>query len=419
MSPFDAKPELRPRRSLIDIPDAARPSARSGRDPLEAIVSTGLSGQIAGIRRVDPLKAIIAVVVVAGVILIAKKSGVPMGGYDAMAVGLLLGIAALGAEYYLSKEATRAFVQRALGSMLMFAVLWSAAFSYGVCQWIGAASENEGEKARLQQSSFVASQRAASRLKLAETAAADAGRRADNLRKAAWETVPKVGGRDITTVQEAQALVDAARNHRWWSYTKECTEPRGRESQAFCTGYREALAAVPAAERREVALTELDAATKEHDEKRAAYVALLGSVGGTKVEISGERDDLRILMTYGHLDQQQAADLMAVGKIFLVSALLSGLGVLVELREQRGVPRRPWPWTRAIRRLWTGQPSEPETDGVQVPVATVMASPSVVVEPPPEPLRPMLVNRMLTDRAFARTASVALERFRPRVDVAA
>jgi len=382
-------------------------------------MSTGLSGAVTGIRRTDPLKAIIGVVVIAGVILIAKKSGVPMGGYDAMAVGLLLGIAALGAEYYLSKEATHSFIRRAPGSMLMFGVLWAAAFSYGVCQWIGAASENEGEKARAQQASFVASERANTTLDMAKTAAAEAGRRAENLRKAAWESVPTVDGRQVTTVAEAKTLVDAAKNHRWWAYTKECAEPRGRESQAFCTRYREALAAIPAAERREIAMTELDAAMKEHELKRKEYVALLGTAGRVKVETSGERDDLRILMTYGNMDQQQAADLLAVGKIFLVSALLSGLGILVELREHRDVPRQPWPWTRMIRRLWRGGRDDGGDAGASgspasVAVPVVAAAQVVPLTPVPERTMPapMVVNKTFSDRAFARTAADALAKYR-------
>lgn len=378
-------------------------------------MSTGLSGQIAGMRHADPLKAIIGVVVVAGVILIAKKSGVPMGGYDAMAVGLLLGIAALGAEYYLAKEVVRSFVRRALGSMLMFSCLWCVAFSYGGSQWLGAASENEGEKARLQQSSYIASQRAATRLSLAEKDAADAGRRAENLRKAAWETVPKVKGRDITTVQEARALVEADKNHRWWAITKDCTEPRGPERQAFCNGYREAVAAIPAAERREVALSELQAAMKEHDTKRGEYVALLQSAGNTRTEISGQRDDLRILMTYGKMDEQQAADLMAVGKIFLVSALLSGLGILVELRELRDMPRQPWPWTRMIRRAWSGVKrawNGTKADHADPRSAPDQVSVEVAHLQPVAPPQMTIVQHMTTDRAFAETASQALGKFK-------
>lgn len=367
-------------------------------------MSNGLSGAVSAIRRTDPLKAIIGVVVIAGVILIAKKSGVPMGGYDVMAVGLLLGIAALGAEYYLSKEATRSFVQRSMGPLLMFGVLWAVAFTYGGSQWLGAASENEGEKARAQKASFVASERAASAIDLAKTAAAEAGRRAENLRKAAWESVPKVNGREVTSVAEAKALVEAAKGHRWWTYTKECTEPRGRESQAYCTGYREAVAAIPAAERRDVALAALEDAMKEHDAKRKEYVRLLGTAGSVRVEASSERDDLRILMTYGGLDQQQAADLMAVGKIFLVSALLSGLGILVELREHRHVPRRPWPWTVACRRLWRGGVAE----------AAREAHVEAAEQPESTPLVPMLVQNNLTDREFAARAAQSLAKFAAR-----
>lgn len=295
----------------------------------------GLVGAVKGVRmpRVDPLKVIVALVVSAGVILIARKAGFKFEWANA-AVALTLGLAALCGEFYFSGEVVRSWVERSVPSLCAFALLWACAFGYSVNQWLGAASDGQFEKAAIQKSAFIQTQ--------------DLGAAEKELAADVRRLQEKLTASPTRTPEAADAYIRNAEAHRWFEKTEKCTKTMGPQTRDFCDGYASAVADKSMAANALVLREELKM-------KMADLKSVRAERKGAPVTTTDERTDLRMYTRYVGLSQETAMDVQAGGTILFISVVISGLGMLEAARRYRGMPRPSWPWTRAIRRLLYGR----------------------------------------------------------------
>lgn len=314
---------------------------------------TGLTDRIKGLKA-DPLMWIIRLVALAAFILIWKKSGLITFGWENAAVILILGVAALMAEFYLSRETARAFHERAAASMLMFALLWAGAFAYSVNQWLGVASEGQFEKAGFQQAAFNTTADTRADLELARKALKDQSEITERIKAERWAPLPNVDGKAISSGTEAKAIFDGLKAQtRLWNLTDGCTKSAGSTTKAFVKTCSEAKAAMAASEKREAMAGAYQEASKLLAQREAEYRAASSKSSSAPVVTSATRVDLRMYTRYAGLSEEAAMDMQAAGTIIFVSLLLSGLGWLREAKEHRNQPRKPWPFGYAIRRaIW-------------------------------------------------------------------
>lgn len=320
--------------------------------------NAGLIGLISKAKalRADPLAWIIRLVAAAALILIWKKSGAPMLGWETAAVTILLGVAALMGEFYLTKEATRAYHERAASAMLMFALLWGGAFVYSINQWLGVASEGQFEKAGVQKAAFRAGRDASAEKEFSFAAMNEQRAAVERIKAERWKALPTVDGKVVGSAAEARAIIDGLKgNSRFWTMTEGCTKSNGPQTRAFVKTCTEAKAAIAAAETRDETGPALADAEKLLAQRESAFKDASARADLAPKAVSGERSDLRIYTNYLGMSQEAAMDLQAMGTIVFVSLLLSGLGILVENKEHRGKPKRAWPFMIALRRLLFGR----------------------------------------------------------------
>lgn len=318
----------------------------------------GILGSIKGLKNGDPLKWIIRIVACAAVLLIAKKAGVPQFGWEAVAIMFLLGIAALGAEYYLAKEVTSCFYERAVSPMLMFAVLWAGAFLYGLNQWAGAASEGQAEKSNLHKSAFVASQNAHKDRTQADAAMIAQRAVVARIQGERWRPLPTVDGNPIGSAAEASKIIDGQRaKTRMWELTEGCTKSAGKQTVAFVKTCTEAKAAIAAAQTRDELAPALASAEASLATLEAKFEAASARADSTAVMGSEQRNDLLLLTRWGGMSETTAQDVNALGSIVFISLIMTGLGVLSERKEHQNRDIKPWPWMVAIKRAMFGKAS--------------------------------------------------------------
>lgn len=318
-------------------------------------MQNGIIGSIKGLKNGDPLRWIIRIVAIAAILLIAKKAGVPQFGWEAIAIMFLLGIAALGAEYYLAKEVTACFYERAASPMLMFAVLWFGAFLYGLNQWAGAASEGQAEKSNVHKSAFVQSQNAHN--DRTQTQAALVAQRAvvERIQTERWRPLPTVDGNPIGSAAEAQRIIEGQRaKTRMWDLTEGCTKSAGKQTVAFVKTCAEAKSAVAAAQTRDELAPSLAAAEESLATMQKKFDAAAEKAGNAPVVGSDQRNDLLLLTRWGGMSETTAQDVNALGSIVFISLIMTGLGVLNERKEHHKRDLKPWPLAVRLRRFMYG-----------------------------------------------------------------
>lgn len=326
-------------------------------------MSDGLIGAMKGakIPKLEPAKVILAMVFSAGVLLVAKKAGVPLNGIESVAIALLLGLAALGAEYVLSKEMTRLYIQRLPGPLALCFLVWAGAFAYGLNQWIGAASENQVEKGAVQKAAHFTYEDATKTVKRLEKAhaAAQLALEQHNLGVGLGSNL-LINGKPVTTPEDAQKLIDGLKQDRRWTTTDQCTNATAKASREFCKSLSEAEAAKATAGTVVTLKAETPVLQKRVDDALTELNAARATAKTTKTVTSDERADLRIIKAYLGWDEQAAADVQAIGQIIVLSLFLTGLGILIEAKEHRGLPRKPWPLTVWLRGLLYGRKDQLE-----------------------------------------------------------
>jgi hypothetical protein len=167
------------------------------------------------------------------------------------------------------------------------------------------------------------SEMAVSAVDEAAKAVLQARAKAENLRKAAWEAFPLVGGLQVSTVDQAQALVDAARSDRFWARSEGCTKTKGKDTSKFCLEYRQALGAKSDLERRAVVQEEFKTAEQEVKAAEAAQAAAKARAGGTKIVANADRSDLFVLTKVFKMSEADAEQFSSFYTVMIMSILWS------------------------------------------------------------------------------------------------
>lgn len=268
----------------------------------------------------DPLRWIVRFVLLAGFVLVLKKAKANPDPTDA-AVIMLLGCAALMAEYYMGGEMVRGWVERSLTKVFSSLAVYIAVLGYAALQWTGTAAEMETNKTGMQRAAFVTQQ--------------DTSKTETELTKRNNDLLQRIEMAPKRTAEQAEAAIVNAKANRFWNMTNGCTETKGPQTRAFCDGYASAVADKAGA---------LALITDREEQKQVA--AELRKVReGRKNEVvvvSENRSDLRFLTHYANMSEQAAADLSAAWKIVIISFLACVLGMMIKAREYRDVPRQPW-----------------------------------------------------------------------------
>lgn len=105
-------------------------------------------------RLADPLHWIVRLVLCAGFVLVLKKAKGNSDPTDA-AVVMLLGCAALMAEYYMGGQIVRGWFDRSIPKIASSAAVYTAVLGYAALQWTGTAAEMEAQKTGAAKAAYV------------------------------------------------------------------------------------------------------------------------------------------------------------------------------------------------------------------------------------------------------------------------
>lgn len=293
----------------------------------------------------------IYLVFAAGVLTVLHKAGVPIPHY-AMIFGVSLGIAALLYEMNAAKSALNAFWKgRAVGT-IGWSFVWVVAFAYSMNQWIGAASENEGNKSNMHKAAYVASQNASKSLEDARKALRAEEANYEEVAKLTMTPLPMVDGKPVANAAAAVAMINGFKgNSRFWTATDGCKDAQGKSARKFCADYAAAVAAKADLEGRKDWDGKLVLATQQRDNARKAFRDAEMTASNTKVETSEARNDLFLLTDWLGVSEQNASRINALGSIIAISIFLSVATMLKELEHLRETSRRQ-PMLGWLVRAW-------------------------------------------------------------------
>lgn len=307
----------------------------------------------------------------AGLVAIYVKSGAPTFGFEPVVFALAIGLSGLMFEASSAKNVMRSLWEGRAFGIAVWSTLWICAFSYSAFNWISVAAENEAEKTNIHKAAAFKSEDVRAGVKSAAEKVLAARAKAENLRKAAWETIPTVGGVQIQDVTQADALIEKAKgNTKLWEMTKACTETNGPKTRAFCAEYSDAKAARASAEKRSVIAEDYKSAEDAVKSAETEHIKARSLADNTRVETKEGRADLLILAGFfgisGDQTEQKVEQVAAIFKIMAVSVFLSLGAAMMELEKLRAAgPRRPFAFFgRAYRwfyRLLTGAEAPVQT----------------------------------------------------------
>lgn len=328
-------------------------------------MSTGLVGAVSRLPSFsrlfasipnDPLAWIIWLVAFAGINAVWMHSGARQFGFEQVAFNLTLGFAGLAGEYYLAREVCRSWHERALLPLIGFFVVWAGAFGYSMNSWTGVASDGQVQKANIQKAAYITSVDNQAEMDRAQSRYDQAKADRDAAAKPLYEPLPTVAGKAVSSAAEARTLIASYEgNTRFFvDLTNKCTDAKGKQSRAFCAAYGEAKASLAAHDARSSAQDRVATLNKEFSTREAELREARRAATTSPVITSDKRSDLRILVKYFGVSEETAMDINAMGKIILISLLLSGLGVLHENNKYRGAARRQWPFIAAFKRFVFG-----------------------------------------------------------------
>lgn len=293
----------------------------------------------------------IRLVFFAGIITILHKAGVQNVGFGippyAVVFAVCLGVAALLYEMNATTYALRSFWNGKFVGTLGWSFIWVVAFAYSMNQWVGAASENEGVKSNTHKAAFVQF--------------ADVRDELDAAKKEAARLEERMKLKPLRNAEQAQAAIDNARAHKFWTSTDGCKATKGPQTRQFCSDYASAVA-------DKAGSTEMLTVAEELKQANARLAKAQGTAGKTKAETSEARTDLLILTKYAGMNEEDARTLNALGSIIAISIFLSIATALRELEHlrttQKRVPMFPLrQWYAALYRFLTGR--DPNQMGIK------------------------------------------------------
>lgn len=288
---------------------------------------------------------------VAAVVFMVMKSGMPLTGYEAMAAGLALGAAALIFEYVGAKNMAVSWFERSPGALFGWGLLWLGAFVFSANNWLGAASDTEAGKAMVQKAAFVSYDDGRKDLEAARKRVKADEDTLEKLKAMTWQPLPKVNGKDIASAEAAKVIMESTR------------EGSTRHTQASI--------AYADLKQREKWSADIKAAEKQLAEGRDQLRAAQAKASATKVASSEDRSDLRFYTKYASMTPEAAGDFQSFIRIGAVSLFISLFAWLHIRDDYKGKPRRPWisfnvlGLIARIRKAWDG------TDHTQIIDRTV------------------------------------------------
>lgn len=282
---------------------------------------------------------LIRCVLVASIIAVVYYSGDKAKDGPTQAILIFLGLAAVGFHYVGAKKACAAWYNRSLGGLFAWTLVISGAIVWEVNSQMGISSANQDNLSTIQRTSALGFQDA-------REAVNHAARKRDELRKeAAWQAT-------VDPVDAVQSKIDAAKAHRFWSLTDQCSEPKGKQTREFCTSYRQHVADKATAVRKAELAVEIERADKEWKDAQA-------KAGSVKAVASMDRADLRNLKRLTGLGDSDLELSQSLLVVLVMALFLTVAGWLIKAEEFANVTPKPWiNWrgmiTRA-RKLWDGK----------------------------------------------------------------
>jgi hypothetical protein len=285
----------------------------------------------------------------AGTLLWRRATGAEGATSADAVVALALGGAALLAEYQVGREVATAWRRRDPAKLAAFCMVYAVAFGFIAMQMMSSAGELQDRRTGVQAAAYETQQSTRTERDLALEALKSARDSVALLRRERWEPLPQVAGRTVTSVADAAALLAKAKsNTRLWDLTKGCSSSSGPTTRAYCAEYADAQSALAAAEKRELVAPTLVTAEAQLAAREAAYAKIV-VMQPAKPVVAAERGDVRLLVAYGGLGRQAAADLQALLTTVFISLLLPMLGMLERSHEMRDEPRRAWGIVEKLR----------------------------------------------------------------------
>ena len=287
----------------------------------------------------NPLKWAIRLSLAAAVIAIWVKSGGPLTGYEQIIFALCIGMAALTFEYIAAKKAANHWIDRSVGGLLGWGIIWAGAFLYSANNWLGVAAEGENAKASAQKAAYEtyddgrqALTAARARVKAEESSLAQ-------LKAMTWQELPKIKGKPVMSADAARALMDAAKDGS--------------------TAHTQAKAALADLTEREKWQGKVEKAEAQLIDARTKLAEAEAKASSTKVTTSTQRADLRVYIKYAKLDAETAEDVQSWLKIGVISLFVSLAAIMTVFEARQNEPRRPWlRWRTAlatVRNAWDGK----------------------------------------------------------------
>ncbi len=304
----------------------------------------------------------IGLVFLAGVVAILKKNGAEVPQYM-LIFGCALGFAGLLYEMSASRSMMRAWWNANPFALFVNGVIWCAAFSFSIFNWIGAAAEGQAQKTNIQKAAFMHSADARTGLDMARDALAKARKAAEEKHNAAWETIPVVAGQKITDRAQAQAVLDGIKAQtRLWDYTEQCTKTDGPKTRAFCKDFADAKASLAWADTHPALIEAANDADKDVSRLEAELQHASSVASNTAVVTSEDRADLFMLTDWGGMSESRAQQLTGLISVLVISIFIS-FGSMRDEAAQLALSgnRRRWSFfSRAYRsiyrKLWGHEP---------------------------------------------------------------
>ncbi len=299
-----------------------------------------------------------------------------------LAVLTLLGLAAVGFEYRGARAMTRAWIERKAGGVLGWFAVWAFAVAWSLngALTVAASSQDALTAARLD--GHVKHEDVRGNVK---RAAESVDRISKKLTALAGVSI---NGREVTTIGDAESLIERAKAHRFWTRTEQCTKTMGPDTRRFCDDYRAAISARATAIERGTTEEEFRIAQERLDAARKAATGVI-------VVTTDTRPDVNFWKTRLGASTQDVEFGQALLATIVLSMFLSLAGLLVESEEHRNTPRKPWVnWDRWSFLLWGGRPGNRTQPHTALPpdarAAPVLApAPSLPRSAPPPQATPV------------------------------
>ena len=320
-------------------------------------MSDGLIGAANGafvrLKKADLELVAIFIAMVVGIISVIYYSRARAT--DTMNYVVLCGIGI--AAVIFAKTAASGFVtslfNRKLLRMAGYAVILAAAYAWDFNAHLAVGSSNQDGLSAIRQAAYTATstkeQAEAEALEALKTAKRDA----EEIRRAGWELFPTVAGKQLASIDAADAAIQVAEAHKFFKLTDGCRETKGPQSRAHCDMLAELKAAKAKIALMLAERSKLPEASKLVADAEARLKAARDDRAHTPVVLTTERADAANLIKLAKLAGIDGYDVNFGNAALFAIAMLIFISVTEAIRTAKefdGLPRKEWPWMAPIRR---------------------------------------------------------------------